>query len=179
MQELKQNNHTNYVVINDGYNVCPKCGRPAYAVMTEDQMYRVGCLNCGLVHGVVTYIEDDLIEHIQETLRIRWNKRCLDSDEYSIESMEAMDVCEGDYVIVESKSKEIVCFIRSSEAMKQYVQENPDTAFDIYQFMCGQLQFMGCSYFANELLGHQTIRQQEALSHCEGLLLSLSPRFFR
>lgn len=151
MTTKKQNDYINHVRMNDGYNVCPECGRYAYAVMTEDRMYRVGCLHCGLVRGVGCYIEDDLTEDMTDATRRDWNRKCIETEEYSIEALEAMKAKIGSYAMVDSHSQEILCFVRNVDAVKRFVLENPDVALGIYLLVNGNLQYMGCGYLVSEL----------------------------
>lgn len=149
--EIKTNKHMNHVAINDGYNVCPECGRQAYAVMTEDRMYRVGCLHCGLVYGIGTFVEDDVTDEMTENMRRRWNEKCLGADEYSVEALEVIDAREGDYVMVDAQTKEIICIAGSVANARQYVLDHYDKAVDIYLLGSGSLEKMGCSFLVQAL----------------------------
>ena len=149
--ETKTNTHMNHVAIHDGYNVCPECGRQAYAVMTEDQMYRVGCLHCGLRNGVGVFVEDELTDEMTESMRRLWNQKCIETEEYSVEALEVMEAKIGSYAMVDSHSQEILCFVRNVDAVKRFVLENPDVALGIYLLVNGNLQYMGCGYLVSEL----------------------------
>ena len=148
---MKKTGQINFVASANGYNVCPRCGRPAYEIATEDQMYHVGCLYCGLQYGVGLCVEEEITEGITEALRIRWNEQYLTDVHFSEEVLEILKMGEADYLLVNNLDKSIICSVETAKEVKRYVKERNDIPIGIYKLVSGYPQYMGHSYFVSEL----------------------------
>ena len=143
---MENQNNTNQLKYCDGYNVCPRCGRKAYAVQTEDGMYYVGCLFCGFNRGNGTYT-DDMSEKFRTARKIAWNQQCIEA-EYSAGALENLGMTNGDYVMVRSEDKHIIHRAKTIEDVKEFWALNgANSPFDIYALIEGSLQYLGNSYF--------------------------------
>lgn len=144
MKDIK-NTTRNLIKSDDTLNICPRCGRKAYAITTEDGMYRVGCIHCGIRNGVGTLMDEDFTEEMKEALRTQWNEACLKS-EYSWDVVAELGLHNGSYVLADSKWKYIVHIANDIEEVERYVVEQSETSLDIYLVIEGTLQKMGCSF---------------------------------
>ena len=129
----------------DGYNVCPQCGKPAYIVMNEYE-YAVGCLNCGLRRGLSYPIEDVYDDESTERVRHNWNTTCLASDYYE-DAMKVLGVSNGSYVLTNAVDNSILRVFDSFADVKKFVSADGDrSAFGVYVLVNGGLQYLGSSY---------------------------------
>lgn len=145
MSEQNQNN-VNQIKKESGYNSCPKCGRQAYALHTEDGMYSVGCLHCGLKNGVFTLFDEVTQEDVENKMRITWNEKCL-KNEYEEDALKAMNLANGGYVIVSNVDGQIVHITEDFSGVEAYLTVVGDSlSFDIYLMNGRRLQHLGSTF---------------------------------
>ena len=143
---MERNKNNNTINAEEGYNICPRCGRSAYTIHTKDGAYRVGCLECGLHHGVRTLVDEEMTDDLQETMRTQWNKQCLKSA-YSECALEQLNLKNGGYVIANTSDGYIVYVSRDFKEVKDYVRDIGDSlSFGVYLNIDGALQYLGTTY---------------------------------
>ena len=143
---IKRNNINNTIRAEEGYNICPRCGRKAYAIQTDDGAYRVGCLECGLINGVRTIIDEEITEDLEESMRRHWNKLCLTA-EYFEDALELLCLKNGGYVIANSEDGYIAYVSKDFNEVKDYINDIGDSmSFGIYLHIDGALQYLGSTY---------------------------------
>ncbi len=128
-----------------GYNVCPKCGGSAYTVTTADGMYYVGCVHCGLRHGVSISTMEEQSDDYREATRLEWNKYCLQS-EYS---EEALAVLGGEFVYIVSDPGDnyIVFASHDVKEVKEFFETvAKGTACEMYLLHNGYPEYLGSSF---------------------------------
>lgn len=135
-------NNKNQISAELGYNLCPRCGSPAYGITTDDDIHHVGCIYCGFANGVENYIGDCDEEQIREVLRKEWNKRCLNS-EFSEEFFEAWDVFRKCYVIPQSTDDYIVYITTKYSEVVDFAMQHQDDPYDLYVVINGALCRLG------------------------------------
>ena len=128
---MEKNKNTNKITSKLGYNLCPSCGKPAYAITTDDDMHRVGCIYCGFIHGVENYIGDCDEQQIREMLRIKWNERFLKS-EFSVDFFESWNVPGRGYAIVQSDDHYIVGIEEDYRGVIDFAVQCQDDPYDLY-----------------------------------------------
>lgn len=132
--------------VTGGYNSCPKCGRQAYVVHSEDGMYSVGCLHCGLKNGVFTLLDEVTPEDVENKMRIAWNENCLEN-EYEEDALNMMNLTNGGYVIVSSVDGQIVHITKEFSGVEAYLSIVGDSLyFDIYLMNGRALQHLGSTF---------------------------------
>lgn len=144
MNEKKQNT-TNIIREEQGYNVCPTCGRRAYAVYTEDGTYSVGCVHCGMKNGICTPVTE-MTEEMAENLRRSWNKMTLNRF-WDYDAREAIGIGTGGYVIATNVDGYIVHSADSIQDVMKYLEYvGDDMSYGIYIHIDGTLQYLGCTF---------------------------------
>ena len=152
MEDNKQMKNTNNTInYEQGLNVCPICGRKAYAVYTDDGIYRVGCLHCGLQHGVGTHA-GDLTDEMKDNLRRSWNMKMLGSY-IEPEAREALELRNSGYVITTSADGYIVGTVDDMREVMNYLDMvGDDVSHDIYMHNDGTIMNLGTSFFAWQIV---------------------------
>ena len=135
-----------------GYNICPKCGGQAYAITMDEGVYYVGCLYCGLQHGVSILINNQLTEEIIEQMRIDWNKKCVESlyDEDVIVMLGALN---KEYIIVNRADNHILFIARDILELLEFVDSMASFIHtEVYVMHEGHLRLASFSCLKNEIL---------------------------
>ena len=149
MKEIAENNT---IFRKAGYNICPQCGRHAYAVLVEDGSYRVGCLSCGLRQGVNVLADEEVSDSFIEKNRIRWNQKCLEST-YDDDAMEVLGVSNGYYVLTSHSDGHIVYVTENVRDVVRYIETlEYRLPIGIYLMMGNALQYQGSSSLIWEVL---------------------------
>ena len=144
MTEFKTNNNT--IVRKEGYNICPQCGRHAYAVLVGDGSYRVGCLSCGLRNGINVLADEAITDSFTEKMRIRWNEQCLEAV-YSDEVMEELGVSNGNYVLTSNVDGHIVHIAQDIREAIKYIEDiEYRLSIGVYLMLENTLQYQGSSF---------------------------------
>ena len=144
MTETK-NKTKNTVREEQGYNVCPTCGRRAYALYADDGHYYVGCVYCGLKSGACIHASE-MTEDTAENLRQSWNKMTLNRF-WDYEGRESIGIGTGGYVIATNADG---CIVHSADSMQEVIEYleyvGDDISYGIYLHIDGTLQYLGCTY---------------------------------
>jgi Zn ribbon nucleic-acid-binding protein len=131
--------------LENNYNRCPSCGRQAHAFLTEDNLYRVGCLHCGLRHGVSTYV-DEVTEEVREQMRHAWNQHCL-STPITDSALERLDLLGTGYALVRVNDNYIAHFFTEFSKLTEFCKSrDSDNAYNVYLMIDGTLQCLGSAY---------------------------------
>ena len=109
----------NKITREQNYNICPRCGHPAYAFLMDNNKYCVGCIHCGLQNGLKTLVEGEVTEQYATQMRKAWNMKCLDS-EYNVEAMEVLGVYNGNYVLVDNTGYRIIHVAKNVSEVIQF-----------------------------------------------------------
>lgn len=142
---MTNENKTTLARQEEGYNVCPRCGRPAYIVMSDDE-YTVGCLSCGLRQGISCPAEEVYDDESAEHVRREWNEQCLKSEYYE-DALEVLKASNGSYILTSVVDNSILRVCDSFADVKKWVSINGDrSSFGVYLLVNGGLQYLGCSY---------------------------------
>ena len=143
MKEMKKNR--NSISAGVGYNFCPQCGSQAYAVTTEDEMHRVGCLYCGYMQGVENYIGDCNGEELMELLRKEWNKSCIDS-QLGKEFFAAWGASNKGFAITQQEDDYIVYITDEYSEVMEFAAKHQDASYDLYEIADGMLHKLGTTF---------------------------------
>lgn len=131
--------------LENNYNRCPSCGGQVHGLLSEDKLYRVGCLHCGLGHGVSTYV-DEVTEEVREQLRKCWNQHCL-SIPISDSALESVDIASTGFVLVNAEDNYITHFFSDFSKLAEFCgRRDCDEAYNIYLMIDGMLQCLGSTY---------------------------------
>lgn len=142
----------NKITREQNYNICPCCGHPAYAILIDNNIYYVGCIHCGLKHGINAFVEDEVTEEYATQMRKAWNKKCLES-EYSVEAMEELGVCNGDYALINNADSEIIHVAKNICEVIQFIKSTENQiSVCIFYMGANMLQYLGSSFLVCEIL---------------------------
>lgn len=130
--------------LENNYNRCPSCGRQAHAFLTEDNQYRVGCLYCGLRHGVSTYV-NEVTEEVREKMRHSWNQHCI-STPITDSALENLDLPSTGYALVRVSDYYIAHFFTEFSKLAEFCERSDDDAYYIYLMVNGTWQYLGSAY---------------------------------
>ena len=131
--------------LENNYNRCPSCGRQAHGLLSEDKLYRVGCLHCGLGHGVSTYV-DEVTEEVREQLRKCWNQHCL-SIPISDSALESVDIASTGFALVSAEDNYIAHFFSEFSKLTEFFESrDSNDAYNVYLMIDGTLQYLGSAY---------------------------------
>ena len=141
----------NYITRHPNYNICPRCGHPAYAFLMDNK-YCVGCIHCGLQNGLKTLVEGEVTEQYATQMRKAWNMKCLEA-EYSMEAMEELGVRNGDYVLADNVDSEIIHVAKNICEVIQFIKSTENQiSVGIYYMGANMLQCLGSSFLVWEIL---------------------------
>ena len=142
---VNENKATNLLKKEEGYNVCPRCGREAY-IFINDNEYVVGCLHCGLRRGIAYPVEEVYDDASAESARYAWNHYCIKSEYYE-DALEALKASNGSYVLAKIADHSIVSVCDDFDEVKKWVSDMGDgCSLGIYLLVNGALQYLGCTY---------------------------------
>ena len=152
MTEIQMNKTINTVKANEGYNICPKCGRQVYAILNENGAYSIGCLSCGMREGISVPVDEEMTDEFADRMRTVWNFRCLD-EIYSDEAMEVLCISNGNYVLVHNLNGQIVHIARNMREVVDYIESiEYGLPLGIYLMLENTLEYLGCSSLVWEIL---------------------------
>ena len=141
----------NYITRHPNYNICPRCGHTAYAFLMDNK-YCVGCIHCGLQNGLNMSAENEVTELYASQMKKTWNLKCLEA-EYSMEAMEELGVCNGDYVLVDNVDSEIIHVAKNIREVIQFIKSTENQiSVGIYYMGANMLQCLGSSFLVWEIL---------------------------
>ena len=153
---MKETNK-NKIKTGIGYNPCPRCGSQAYAITTDDDMHRVGCLYCGFINGVENYIGDCNGEELMELLRKEWNKHCL-ADLLSEQFFKAWGTYGQGYVLAQRTDGYIINITDDFSDIISFAITHENEVCNIYEIVDGELSEIGSTYLVRLIVNHKTIR---------------------
>ena len=147
-----ENKSNNTITRGQNYNICPRCGRHAYAILMDNGSYRVGCLHCGLKYGHNTLANEEITEAYVTKMRKAWNFKCLEA-EYSEDAMEALCVSNGNYVLTDNTDGTIIHISPNMRDVVRYVEETENRfSVGIYIMLENTLEKLGSSFLVWEIL---------------------------
>ena len=142
---------TNNITRHPKYNICPCCGNHAYAIL-DNTNYFIGCIHCGMQHGINTLVEGEVTEQYATQMRKAWNMKCLEA-EYRMEAMEELGVCNGDYVLIDNADSEIIHVAKNIREVIQFIKSTENQiSVGIFYMGANMLQYLGSSFLVWEIL---------------------------
>lgn len=114
----------------EGYNVCPRCGKAPYEMMGDYETYHVGCAYCGIRNGVTAFLEFPLDDQVRGETQKEWNEQCLKAH-YSEEVFDELNIDMGTFVMVARSNSAIKYIVPDMHRIVDILKENGD-AFDVY-----------------------------------------------
>ena len=135
-----------------GYNLCPSCGRPAQAILTNDSTYYIGCSVCGLCHGVSTVLDGEVTQETADMLRVQWNRHTLEAI-YDTDALEVLGTNGNGYALVRPSDAHMAFFATEFADIKRFLAADDDEAYDVYLMIDGILQPLGSAYLVRLTIG--------------------------
>lgn len=141
----------NKITREQNYNICPCCGNHAYSIL-DNTNYFIGCFHCGMQHGINTLVEGEVTEQYATQMRKAWNMKCLEA-EYSMEAMEELGICNGDYALIDNADSEIIHVAKNICEVIQFIKSTENQiSVGIYYMGANKLENLGSSFLVWEIL---------------------------
>ena len=135
----------------NGYNVCPCCGKAPYEMMGDYETYYVGCPFCGIKNGVTSFLEFPLDDEVRSATQKAWNEQCLTAH-YSEEVLDQLNIGIGTFVLA-SKSNAAIKYIATDMRLMVDILRESSDSFDVYVRMDDILQHMNFADLLDWALG--------------------------
>lgn len=109
----------------EGYNVCPRCGKAPYEMMGDYETYHVGCSYCGIKNGVTSFLEFPLDDEVRSATQKEWNEQCLKAH-YTEEVLDELNIDVGTFVMVSKSNSAIKYIVPSIRRVVDVLKESSD-----------------------------------------------------